>query len=211
LLDTGASLNVGRTEYHEAIAKSRPEIVEFFGYLKDLADTTPFTIGGINGDGPTTDIDAVISYKTPYVVNGVPVRLTLALGPSVATNSIISYPFLTSIKGTVMLENSTLVSALLGDSYKIEPMIPLRSDAPPIIPDFAPVAYNTQSKSPPVLRTPQLIVRLRQLPQPFPPLLTGSNLTPLGIRHDFTMGPAQTPKPIGTTEVYMFEAGPNQL
>lgn len=70
LLDTGASLNVGRTEYHESIAKSRPDVVEFFAFLEDVDGMQPFTIGGVNGDGPATDINAVITYKTPYVVYG---------------------------------------------------------------------------------------------------------------------------------------------
>ena len=108
--------------------------MHYYSPLKDADGMQPFTIGGVNGDGPSTHIDAIITYKTPYVIHGRPVLVTFALGNSIATNSIVSFPFLQSIKATIMFENMTMVSAMLGESFKIDSMVPLRADAAPAIP-----------------------------------------------------------------------------
>jgi hypothetical protein len=165
MIDSGASLNVGRTEYHASIAKQRPDLVHHFAYLKDCEGMQPFGIGSVNGDGPSTTIDAAITYKTPYVYQGRPVVVTFALGNSIATNSILSFPFLQSIKATIMFENMTCVSAALGDSFRLEAMVPLRADTAPIIPTEAPAAYI--SKTPPVMRTPRTIDMLSRIPTPW--------------------------------------------
>ena len=145
LIDTGASLNVGRTSYHDSIAKTRPDIVHYYGPITDAPGFNPLTIGSVNGDSPSTPLDAIITYKTPYVLNGRPVHLTFALGSSIATNSIVAFPFLQSIKAVLMLENMTLVSSLLGESFPIDPMVPLRSDSAPSIPSEAPSAFHASA------------------------------------------------------------------
>ena len=69
LVDTGASLNVGRMDYHQAIYRNRPELVVRFDSLKDAPGSAPpFSIGSVNGKAPPTDIKATITYKTPYVI-----------------------------------------------------------------------------------------------------------------------------------------------
>jgi hypothetical protein len=189
MIDTGASLNVGRTEYHMSIRDKRPELVHYFSKLADIEGMQPFGIGSVNGDGPATTMDAMISYKTPYIVGGRPVTITFALGSSIATNSILSYPFLQSIKGTVMLENMTLVSATLGDSFRIESMVPLRANQAPIIPESAPAAFAIQKSN----------VRVRTDIQPPRPLLPFA-YTPevVGILQDIPSHwplPGAIPKP----------------
>ena len=111
----------------------------------------PFSIGSINGEAPPTNIEATITYKTPYVIQGQPIIVTFALGKTIATNSILSFPFLQSIKAALILENMTCVSAVLGDTFRIEYMVPLWADAAPTIPADAPAAYTATQ---PNLNTP---------------------------------------------------------
>ena len=155
LIDTGASLNVGRTDYHQAIARNRPDLVVRFSMLKDEPNgSSPFSIGSVNGDAPPTDIEATITYRTPYIIRGQPVVVTFALGKTIATNSILSFPFLQSIKAALLLENMTCISAVLGDTFKIEYMVPLRADSAPIIPVDAPAAYAATNPSPRTTNNP---------------------------------------------------------
>jgi len=107
----------------------------------------------VNGEAPPTDIEATITYKTPYIIRGQPVIVTFALGKTIATNSILSFPFLQSIKAALILENMTCISAVLGDTFKLEYMVPLRADAAPTIPADAPAAYTA---SQPTLNTTDL-------------------------------------------------------
>ena len=143
MVDTGASLNVGRTDYHSAIARNRPDLVHHFGLLKDTG-MQPFGIGSVDGNGAATMIDSIITYKTPYVIRGQPVTVTFALGSSIATNSILSFPFFQSIKASFLFENMTCISSLLGDSFKFDLMVPLRADNAPTIPADAPAAYTAE-------------------------------------------------------------------
>jgi hypothetical protein len=213
MIDSGASLNVGRTEYHASIAKQRPDLVHHFAYLKDCEGMQPFGIGSVNGDGPSTTIDAAITYKTPYVYQGRPVVVTFALGNSIATNSILSFPFLQSIKATIMFENMTCVSAALGDSFRLEAMVPLRADVAPIIPTEAPAAYV--SNPPPVMRTPRAIDMLSRIPTPWScndksdtssalTVITPAATTTLTRRIDNPTNRA------ATIETYLLQALPNR-
>lgn len=72
LADTGAGLNVGRLGYHLDIYKKHPHLVRQFAYLKDCEGIEPFSLGGVVKDGESTgnDIEAIITYRTPFVVNG---------------------------------------------------------------------------------------------------------------------------------------------
>ena len=66
-----------------------------FEYLKGLEDVDPFNISGVDGGKGSeqgkgrVDDTAVITYKTPFLVNGKPVTVSLALGKGVACNTIL--------------------------------------------------------------------------------------------------------------------------
>jgi hypothetical protein len=219
MLDSGASLNVGRTEYHASIYKLRPELVHSFAYLKDIDGMKEFTIGSVNGDGPATVIDAAITYKTPYILQGRPVVVTFALGPTIATNSILSFPFLQSIKATIMFENNTCVSGALGDSFKIDPMVPLQADRAPIIPLESPAAFQSHTR--PFYPTPRAVDMLQRIPNPWQAMhptwnmMDRAALTPiyptptlLPVHHASVRD--LSPDSVTTIETYLLHAAPNQ-
>jgi hypothetical protein len=78
LVDSGADLNCGWLACHRSIAERYPDLVLQFSSLADLAGVNPFNIGGVNDAG--TSITHVITYRTPYTVNGKEAALTMA-GP----------------------------------------------------------------------------------------------------------------------------------
>ena len=69
-------------------------------YLKDVEDVYPFDISGVEIVKESEQIKgrvyvtAVITYKTPSMVNRKPVTVSLALGEGVACHTIFSWPFL---------------------------------------------------------------------------------------------------------------------
>ena len=48
-----------------------------------------------------------------------------------ACNTIFSWPFLQTIKASIMTENNTLVSGLLEDKFKLDMMVPQRAKEAP--------------------------------------------------------------------------------
>ena len=105
---TGAGLYLGDLEYHQSVAERHPNFVLKCSYLKDLEYADTFNIIGVDGGKESeqvklgVDVTAVIAYKTPFVVNGKPVKVSLSLGEGVACNTIFSWPFLHTIKDSIM-------------------------------------------------------------------------------------------------------------
>ena len=142
LIDTCAGLNIGKLSYHAGIAQTRPELVAEFKYSQDIPEMKDFQVAGINGgEDSKCSIEAVISYKTPYIIKGKAVIVTFALGEHVSTNTVFSYPFLHGTKCSVLFESDTVVSGVLGESFRVESMRPLCADNPPTVPPDAPPHY----------------------------------------------------------------------
>ena len=154
MIDTGAGLNLGRLHYHENISKQHPDIVHKFQWIKDMQALEEFNIGGV--DAKSTGelaVKAVISYYTPYTVDGQTVTIAFGLAASAAANTIIGLPFLRSTKTTVYLDDetsSTVVLQLLGVSLPIAYHPPLMADMAPSSGTKEGAAYTaTTAKQPP--------------------------------------------------------------
>jgi hypothetical protein len=111
----GAS--IGSLKYHETLTKKHPKLVAQFINLDDTPDQNSFTIGGIDGKGGTK-VTHLVSYKTPYKIDGQQVLISLGLG-DFGVKTLLSYPFLKFIKDSILLESNTLVSGALGEAFKL--------------------------------------------------------------------------------------------
>jgi len=103
IIDTGAGLNLGRRQYHAEVYRLRPEIVEQYVEINNVSNMEMFGIGCIKGSNIGIKCTAVITYKLPYVHNGAPVRLTIALSNDAAANTILSSGFLKNTKCAILL------------------------------------------------------------------------------------------------------------
>ena len=74
---------------------------------------------------------AVIIYKNPFMVNGQPVAVSLALGEGVACNTIFSWPFLQTIKVSKLTDDNTLVIGLMGEKFNMEMLVTQRANEAP--------------------------------------------------------------------------------
>ena len=70
------------------------------------------------------NVTTSITYKTPFVVNKQLVTVYLAIGEVVSCNTIFSWPFLKTIKSSIMTKNNYLFNGLLGDQFKMDIMVP---------------------------------------------------------------------------------------
>jgi hypothetical protein len=141
MIDTGAGLNIGRLAYHSAVWKMRPDIVEQFAYIDDVANAERFGIGGIGANGAQVDCVALITYKLPYRINGRPVRLTLALTEDAAANTILSCPFLKNSGCAIVFPNDEVVVTAFGETFEITYAVPSCDDAPPPLGQEVPSAF----------------------------------------------------------------------
>ena len=82
------------------------------------------------------------------MVNEKLVTVSLSLGEGVACNTIFSWPFLQTIKASIMTTNNDLVSGLLGDKLRMEMMVPQRDKEAPKTPEGLTVSspVSTQGK-----------------------------------------------------------------
>ena len=65
------------------------------------------------------------------MVNGQPVTVSLDLREGVSRNTIFSWPFLKTIKASIITKKNDLVSGFLGEQLKMEMMVPQRANEVP--------------------------------------------------------------------------------
>ena len=121
----------------------------------------PFNIREVDGGNESEqgkrgiDINTVIAYKNPFVVNVIPVTVSLALGEGVAYSAIFSCPLLQKIKASIMTNVNSLVSGILGYDFRLYMMVPQRSKEAQKTSEGLPVSlpvtfqekqYNTKDK-----------------------------------------------------------------
>jgi len=111
----------------------RPEIVEQYEEIDNVSNMEKFGIGGIKGPDIGIQYTTVITYKLPYVHNGAPVRLTIALSDDAAANTILSSGFLKNTKCAILFGQDVLVSDVLGEHFPIHCTTPACDDSPPEI------------------------------------------------------------------------------
>ena len=84
--DTRAGFNSGNLGYHQSVSEHHSNLVLKSAYLKDVEDVYPFDISGVEIVKESKQIKgrvyvtAVITYKTPSMVNRKPVTVSIALG-----------------------------------------------------------------------------------------------------------------------------------
>ena len=132
--NTRAGLNLVNIEYHQSVTELHPNLVLKFAYLKDMDGVDTLNISGVDVEKESeqvksgVDISAVITYKTPFVVNGKPVTVSLAIGEGMACKKICSWPLLQTIKASIMTKKNALVSGLLREQFRLDTMVTKRSN-----------------------------------------------------------------------------------
>jgi hypothetical protein len=153
MVDSGAGLSLGRRSYHNSIYQRHPELVHKWLDLKDSPNMEEFTIGGIDSTGVPTKVTSMISYFTPFTVNGQAVHIQFALAEDVASNAIIGLPFLRSTHSSVLFEHDTLVSQKLGYTFKVFYQMPHQGEVAPISSAGSTATFPATIVTPPFVMT----------------------------------------------------------
>jgi hypothetical protein len=90
------------------------------------------TIGGIDTKGNPTKVTSIISYITPFTINGQAVNIKFALAEDVASNAIVGVPFLRSTCSSLLFAHDTMISQRLGHTFDIFYQVPQQSEIAPI-------------------------------------------------------------------------------
>jgi hypothetical protein len=141
LLDTCAGLNSGSYAFHKTLAILHPRCVAEFVEFDDLLNPfEPVRLTGAITDPDSYDpeslhgsLRAVITYHLPYTfVDGSPVKLSIALGTDVSVNTILGWPFTTSVRGLIDCGSHTFLARDLDNTtFDITPAVPLLTDSVP--------------------------------------------------------------------------------
>jgi hypothetical protein len=143
MMDSCAGLNLGKLSYHKSIYDARPDLVHQFAFIKDLNNVSEFDISGVDHHGPGLKVTALITYKTPFRLKGVPVFVSFALTEGAAANSIIGLPFLRATRTAMFMEEDgqdTIVVQKLSTTFKV-------SYHPPLIGEQAPQSDHKSQAS----------------------------------------------------------------
>ena len=134
MVDSGSGLNLGSLSYHRSIADKCPQVVEEFTNLTEAENLNEFDIGGVDTRANSTKITAVVTYKTPYRVNGRPVHVSFGLSEHASINTILGLTFIRATRCAVLFSNDgneSLVCQELGATFRLDYHPPHRANAAP--------------------------------------------------------------------------------
>jgi hypothetical protein len=157
MVDSGAGLSLGCLAYHNSIYNRHPEFVHSWLDIEDSPYMEEFTIGGIDTKGNPTRVTSMISYITPFTINGQAVNIQFALAEDVASNTIIGIPFLRSTCSSLLFAHDTMVSQRLGHTFDIFYQVPQQSEIAPMTSTDSTAVLPTTFCHP--LRTPQNLLQ----------------------------------------------------
>ena len=96
IIDTGATITVGYSEYILGICDMYPELVHFITWADDKY--TPIYLSGVNEDGGHKEencLPAVVNFYMPYLTkNNQNTSFSIAIGKKVAVNVLIGMSFI---------------------------------------------------------------------------------------------------------------------
>jgi hypothetical protein len=141
MVDSCAGLSIGRLGYHRSIYERHPELVLKWTFLGESTNMDEFTIGGIDAKGEPTKVVAMVTYFTPFKVNGQSVSIHFALAEDVAANSILGLPFLRSSGSSILLDHDTLIAQKFGSTFKIFYQVPVQAEIAPVSGIGSPAAF----------------------------------------------------------------------
>jgi hypothetical protein len=127
LFDTGAALNTGQLHYHLSLKNKRPDLIHSYEEFNGTNPFDPIKLCGAITDPSTYDtgkhgvLSAVIRYKTPFYVKGIPCTIAYALGKDVSVNSILGIPTITELQLEYRFQpQSHIISSVLERIFRIE-------------------------------------------------------------------------------------------
>ena len=135
MLDTGAGCNLGREDYHIAIAERCPDLVVAIESKANNNEWNNIHVGSIEEQGTPIVITSVIVYKTPYTTDGHPVQLRIGLAKNAAINTILGIPFFQATQSVMHFRATAhdlhqLVCPRIGTNLPILMQAPTCSNAP---------------------------------------------------------------------------------
>ena len=119
-LDSCAGVNLGDLRFHQAMAIQHPELVQVFKPVSDY-QKNDIVIGSAD-KGNLLNITHIISYKTPYRVNGAQINVAIGLSLNAAATALLSIDFLRKMKALWNFDNmaSTIHFGTINKTFPIE-------------------------------------------------------------------------------------------
>jgi hypothetical protein len=126
VFDSGSGVTIGYLPYWESVAARFPELVEEF--IEITEEYEGLTIGGIDKNGAGTVCTHRITLKTPFVVEGQKVTLSVALTAGLSCNLIFGLPFILKAKMTAHLFDKYVSSMAFQTTFPLIYQAPVALD-----------------------------------------------------------------------------------
>ena len=136
---------MGRRSYHENVKQNYPHLVSNYVDLEASNYDTP-AIGGVDGNAYGSAVTALITYHTPFHLNGNPVLLTFGLVDGLCAKSILGITTMQKAKMNYLVGPQVVTSEVFNYTFQVTMQKPSMEDSPPAaIPGNAAVLNtNTQ-------------------------------------------------------------------
>lgn len=129
VFDTGSGITIGYYPYWKEISERYPELVYEFTELEE-GSFERIKIGGIEKEGEGAFCTHRITLKTPFVTDGLPVQLTIALTSDLSCNLIFGLPFSIKARMTANLADRFVTSEVFKAVFPLEYHPPLLMEKP---------------------------------------------------------------------------------
>jgi hypothetical protein len=130
VFDTGSGITIGYLPYWSSVAERYPQLIEQFGEM-DNTTYEELKVAGIQRDGEGSLCTHFIVLITPFVDNGEPVTIRIALTNELSCNLIFGLPFIIKAKMAVHLWDKYVSSAVFRTTFPLEFHAPeIREEVP---------------------------------------------------------------------------------
>ena len=119
IFDTGSGVTIGYLPYWTCVADKYPHLIEEFCEM-DTAVFQELKVGGIQKEGEGALCTHYIVLRTPFITDGQPVTIRVALTNELSCNLIFGLPFIVKSKMSAHLWDKYVSSAVFQTTFPLE-------------------------------------------------------------------------------------------
>ena len=131
VFDTGAGVSLGYLPFFQDLHEKMPHLVHEFSPINPEI-YSEILVGNIDKNCDAASCSHYIELYTPFMDQGQPVTMRLALSPELSVNALLGIPFMKKAKMMINLADDFVHSSLFQTSFHLEYLIPTLRECLPL-------------------------------------------------------------------------------